>query len=304
VPVRFRPPEGLPPALLGLIVDERVDAVDISATVVDLARRGHLRITEQETKVLWIRRSDWRLTRTPGEVAADDPELRPYERQLLDGLFEDGDEVDVSDLTGSFAEEYRKVQRSIYEEGRLRRWFARRPDRSRSTWTGVGVGALIGAVGLTVVAMLFTTVALAALPLVVAALLLLVLAPRMPRRTPKGSAMLTETLGFKEFIVTAETDRMDFAEAEQMFVAYLPYAVVFGAVDRWAERFAELGVATGAAVGGWYIGSRGFDAQRFSSGLSDFSSAVGSSLSTSPSSGGSSGGFSGGGMGGGGGGSW
>jgi hypothetical protein len=312
VPVRYRPPEDLRPALLGLVVDESVDPVDISATVVDLAVRGHLRIEEESDRILWFSRDDWRLVR---QEAADDPvgELRPYETMLLDGLFTDDDgaardEVQVSELKGSFATEYQKVQRAIYEEGRLRRWFNGRPDQVRSRWVAAGIGALVAAIGLTAAALVFTTVALAALPLVVGALLLLASAPRMPHRTPKGSALLTETLGFKEFVHTAETDRMDFAEAEQLFVTYLPYAVVFGVVDRWAERFAAIGVASAATVGAWYVGSRGgFDARSFSSGLSQFSSNVGSSLATVPSSGGGSGfsgGSSGGGGGGGGGGSW
>ena len=46
VPVEYRPPDDLRPAQLGLIVDERVDAVDVTSTIVDLAVRGHLRIEE------------------------------------------------------------------------------------------------------------------------------------------------------------------------------------------------------------------------------------------------------------------
>ena len=104
---------------------------------------------------------------------------------------------------------------------------------------------------------------------------------------------------------------MEFAEAQRMFVAYLPYAVAFGAVDHWARTFAALGVTSGS-LGGWYVGSHlhtGPDGlNRMSAGLSEFSRAVGGSLPVTPASSGSSGfgggGSSGGGFGGGGGGSW
>lgn len=330
VPVRYRPPEDLRPAQLGLLVDESVDPVDISATVVDLAVRGHLVIEEVEDDILWFSRTDWRLTRTdPAERADVDDRadhaatttepaspappardrLMQYEEMLLDGLFEDGDEVLLSDLKGGFAETYQKVQRAVYKNGQQRSWFASRPDKARSKWMGIGFGALVLSVGLLVPAVLFTTVALAAVPLVLAGLALIVAHRWMPHRTVKGSRLLDDSLGFKEFVVTAEADRMDFAEKERVFLGYLPYAVVFGATEHWAQVFAELGVDLTAAAGGFWVGHHGFHAAAFSSSMSDFSSTVGTALSTVPSSGGSGsgfsgGGFSGGGFGGGGGGSW
>ena len=306
VPVVYRPPEGLRPAQLGLIIDESVDPVDVSATIVDLAVRGYLTIEETESKVLWFSRTDWTMRRAD---PPPDGELLPYERTLLDGLFEDGDEVKVSDLKGAFADDYKAAVGQIYADGQRRRWFARRPDKARGLWLGLGIAAVVAAVALFVVAMLFTTIGVVGLSLFVVALVLLALHRRMPRRTVRGSRLLTDTLGFREFVVTAEADRMDFAERENLFVTYLPYAVVFGAVDKWARTFAEVGVDTAAAVGGWYVGTHGFNAMAFSSGLSDFSSTIGSSLAATPSggssgSGFSGGGFSGGGFGGGGGGSW
>lgn len=315
VPVRYRPPDHLRPAQLGLIVDESVDPVDISATVVDLAVRGHLRIEEvEQQRALWLTRTDWRLRAT--RPAPDDEPSR-WERYLLDGLFADGDEVLVSDLKGTFAEQYGKVERGLYEDARLRRWFGSRPDKARSRWLGIGVAATVAALVLTGVLVVFTTVAVAGVPLVLAGIVLAALHRWMPHRTARGHSLLIETLGFREFVETAEADRLRYAESEglgvsgetgrETFARYLPYAVVFGCTDRWARAFADLGVATGAAVGGFYVGHGAFDAARFSSGMSDFSSSVGSGLAHVPaSSGGSgfSGGGAGGGFGGGGGGGW
>ena len=44
------PPSDLPPGLVGTLVDEKADMKDIVATIVDLARRGVIRITEQQER--------------------------------------------------------------------------------------------------------------------------------------------------------------------------------------------------------------------------------------------------------------
>jgi hypothetical protein len=280
--------------------------VDVSATIVDLAVRGHLRIVEQtKERPFWFDSTDWTLER----LDAPRDELRPFERRLLDALFEDGETVQLSALKGSFAADYKAVGDALYADARRRRWFAHRPDRVRSLWRGVGVGATVAAMALLGAALLFSTVAVAVIPLVVAGLVLLLAHRWMPSRTATGSRMLDEALGFRKFIETAETGRAAFAEQQQLFVEFLPYAVAFGAVDRWARAFGGLNGETSAAVGRWYVGSDldGFDVARFSNNLSAFSSTVSGTLPTAPpSSGGSgfSGGSSGGGFGGGGGGSW
>ena len=44
--VNYEPPDGLGPAEVGTLVDERVDLRDISAVIIDLAVRGYLKIEE------------------------------------------------------------------------------------------------------------------------------------------------------------------------------------------------------------------------------------------------------------------
>lgn len=307
VPIEFRPPDDLKPGELGLIIDERVDPVDIAATIVDMAVRGYLVIEEDQNKVLWWTRTDWTLRETDKSPS----DLMAYEKHLYDGLFSGRSEVSVSDLKGTFATEYGKAERALYEQGRKRAWFAGRPDKVRAKWLGIAIGALVLSMGAFVVALYFSRMAVVAVPFVLSALVMLAAHRWMPRRTPKGSELLTRTLGFREFIETAETDRARFAEQEHLFIEYLPYAVVFGATEKWAQAFADLSImTTGAGLGGWYIwhsGGGGFNARAFSSGLSDFSTNMGNAAVTSPpsSSSGGGGGFSGGGgFGGGGGGSW
>jgi uncharacterized membrane protein len=140
----------------------------------------------------------------------------------------------------------------------------------------------------------------------VAGVLLLLVGGAMPRRTATGRALLRRALGFAKYVRTAETHQQAFAERANIFTAYLPYAVMFRCVDKWAKAFRDIDVQR--ATAGWYVGESGFDGVRFSNNLSSFSSSVGSTMASTPGSSGSSGfgggGFSGGGGGGGGGGSW
>ncbi len=305
VPVQFRPPRDLRPGVLGVIVDERVDPVDVSASIVDLATRGYLTITEVEGTG-WFSSDDWELSRVPG---ADVGALGPWEAELLDGLFASRTEVMVSELKGTFSGTYQTVTTMLYDTMTTNGWFRRDPSSARSRWLGTGI--LIGAAG---IASAFLS-APAGLGLVSAAVALVgglvaILGRWAPARTPDGSALLHETMGFREFVERAEADRMDFAEKEQIFAEYLPYAVVFGVVDRWARAFSDVGVDIGSAVGGYYTGVGPFQAARFSAGMNSFASVASSAVSAAPpsSSGGGSGfsggGFSGGGGGGGGGGAW
>ena len=50
IPVRYEPPEDMTPAEMGVVLDERADTLDITATLLDLAVRGFLRIEETEAE--------------------------------------------------------------------------------------------------------------------------------------------------------------------------------------------------------------------------------------------------------------
>ncbi len=147
-------------------------------------------------------------------------------------------------------------------------------------------------------------VVLLGVPLVVGAVVVLANATRMPRRTAKGTGVLRRVDGFRRFIEESEKERARFAEEKHLFSEYLPYAIVFGAVERWARAFRD--IDTTAATAAWYYGASSLDARSFSRNLEGFSSSVSGTITSTPGTSGSSGfsGGSAGGGGGGGGGSW
>jgi uncharacterized protein (TIGR04222 family) len=300
-PVEFAPPESIRPGQIGTLIDERANVIDVTATIVDLAGRGFLLIQEIPDRGLFSK-TDWNLIR----LEKGETELLPYEEQLLDGLFRDGNEVKVSELKTTFAARLHSVERSLYEDAMREKWFRARPDQVRTRWAGRGtLLALAGGI-VTFVLARWTHWGLVGIPLIVAGVALALMARRMPARTAKGTAMLRRIRGFRRVIATAETHMARWAEEENVFTRYLPYAIVFGLTKKWAKAFEDLGLQPDTS--GWYVGPHAFTAVAFADSIDGFAVTTGGTLASTPASSGSSGfgggGSSGGGGGGGGGGSW
>ena len=146
-------------------------------------------------------------------------------------------------------------------------------------------------------------------------------------KTDSYTDLLGRVLGFRDFIKTAELDKLNelVEEDPQYFYHIMPYAYVFGLSNKWIKNFEDLPVIAPE----WYRGTRSFDSfDYYMMGrmMSDCSASVGSSIvipaqssggsgfggggfsggggSWSGGGGFSGGGFSGGGSGGGGGGGW
>jgi hypothetical protein len=305
VSVEFTPPYDVRPGQVGTLIDEQANVVDVTATIIDFAVRKHLHITEIAGTGK-SRTQDWQLTR----LTTGDPNFLPYERRLFDALFEGRDSVLLSDLKYTFASDLRQVQRDLYSDMVTQGWYRASPQYTRYAARGIAILLLIVAVGITVLLGMFTHAAILGIGLVAGALALLIVAGKFPARTGRGSAMLERVLGFRLYVATAEKDQIKFQEREQIFSRYLPYAMVFGLVDRWAGIFSDLNAVRPDGTSGlyWYTGQPGWNMGYYHQSIGNFTTTtVGTIASTPPSASGSSGfsgGFSGGGGGGGGGGSW
>ena len=135
------------------------------------------------------------------------------------------------------------------------------------------------------------------------------LAPLISRRTPYYTRELDEIMGFKDFLQSAEKERLELllAENPQYYYDILPYANVLGVSSIWEDKFKNLTVEPPR----YYTSSTVFDLMVFNSfyhrSYAHASSVAVSRPSSSSHSGGGGfrgGGFSGGGHGGGGGGRW
>ena len=304
IPVAYQPPEGMTPAELGTVVDERVDIEDITSSILDLAVRGFLEIEELEaTKFLFFSDRDFALVKK----REPDPSLRPYEQLLLSHLFATGSRVTISSLKEKFYEHLPELRTSLYQQlSGAGGYFPVSPDRVRKGYAVAG-GILLG-LGVLVFAVFSR--ALPGTALFACGAITLLFSRIMPRRTRRGRKVYEEILGFKEFVERVDADRLERMGARSVgqFGKLLPYAIVLGVADQWADAFA--GIYTEPP--GWYHSPRythGFAPRLFVGDLGRSLSTMGQTMSSSPKSSGSggsgfSGGFSGGGFGGGGGGSW
>lgn len=301
VAVRFTPPDGVRPAEAGTLIDHMVDSRDITATVIDLAVRGHLVIQQEDSKT-------WRLDRV-----GSGQRLSDYEERIMEGLFRDGSEVTTRQLRDKgYAEVLTRARSDLQQLVVTRGWYPRSPASTRARITGAGLALLIlGTLGGLLLGAL-TGWGLLGVPLLLAGVALLATTSRQIGRTAEGSAVLAQAQGFEQFLKTADADQLRWEEGEDIFSRYLPWAIVFGVADRWAGIFARLAEQGryDPNTARWYHGdSPGFPAFALSGFVGDggFSSAMSSSLSASVSAASSSSGsgFSGGGgAGGGGGGGW
>ena len=127
----------------------------------------------------------------------------------------------------------------------------------------------------------------------------------MPKRSKYGIEMLGRIRGFKNFLETAEKDRLEFLVNENptYFYDILPYTYVLNVSDKWIERFEAINLTQPD----WYDSPNSFSITSFDTFMSSTMSSADSAMSSSPSSdsgSSSGGGSSGGGSGGGGGSSW
>jgi uncharacterized membrane protein YgcG len=301
-PVEYAPPDGIRPGLIGTLVDERVDRVDVTATLVDLAVRGHLRIERVDRR---LRADDHRLVRVPDPPGDD---LAAYEALLLAKIFAGrGPEVLLSDLRNEFAASYAVVVDAMYDEVVAQGFFDRCPRTVRRLWAVLGVLALAAGAGLLVAAAAYTRLALPAVPFVLGGLVLLVGSRYTPARTARGHGLLRRCRGFETFIEESEKERARFAVRQELFSEYLPYALVFGSVSAWSRAFADADGNLPPAAVGWYVGGGTLDVRGFERSMDGLVAGAAAALTSTPGgSGGSgfSGGSAGGGGGGGGGGSW
>jgi hypothetical protein len=201
-PVEWSPPDGLRPGLLGTLIDEQANVLDVTATIVDLAVRGYLRIDEIPDQGLFSSR-DWQLVQLKG----GDTELLDYEQKLFAALFTGRHVVRLSELKQHFADDLQRVQSSLYDELVYRKWYRRRPDSTRTAWGFFGLLAVAAAAGITYLLARYTTFGLVGVALVVGAGVLWLVGRDMPARTGSGSAVLARTLGFRRYLATADPVR-------------------------------------------------------------------------------------------------
>jgi uncharacterized membrane protein YgcG len=322
VSVEWTPPPDLTPAEAGTLIDERCDVPDVVSTLVDLASRGYLNIKPiPYNGILLLSKKDYRFTKT--QPPKGSPPLKPHEILFLNALFGGKETVNyLSSLTGKFSLDIPDIKRAIWAELAAKRLFLRDPDTDRQGFYGLAI--LLSIIGFFVVITGDNATRAVGGGLIIAGVMTALAANAMPARTAAGSVAVARCRAFQRFVKTAEKRRIEVLAKDDptIFGRLLPYAMVLGAADQWANAFKDLMVAPpdwydNSAFGGqgtfspyFFVDDLGYSLKAISSGFAAKAPVVSSSSDNWDS--GAGGGFSGfdgggssdGGFGGGGGGSW
>ncbi len=298
-------PANYPPAELAMLYKRTVDSSDLTATWLDLARRGFLSVEEivglqgsgkDESSYKFIRK----------QVAIEEwNTLRSYEKAAFELLF---DEIGKEEVTleefRAYAKEHAKTFSTFWQE-----WVTQVKDTSKehgfsdseakkALWFLIPILLLVG-IGFLVLGLELYATGIAALVMSFVALLFVVAAAS--RRSEQGHEEYTRWRAFRRYL--KESSRVDTARVGSLGIweEFLPYAVTLGVADQMLKqlevRFPNLEDDGYHFASSWFFYHHVMGVGR----ISHMTSRVGQSVSevTMPQgSGGTGGGFSGGGGGG------
>jgi uncharacterized protein (TIGR04222 family) len=239
------PPSNLSPGLVGALIDEKVDTKEVIATIVDLARRGYLEITDSKGE----HATSSTMTTFTRTKSIDD--LKGFEKAVAESLFDEGhpNQVTSNQLRNHFYTHVQTIVGDIYDEVVSAGLFARNPRSVRSRWIGYG---FLVAVILGVLTFVFAVTDIRGwgyflFGSIISVIIVWCFAPFMPHRTNTGAQELRKWQAFRNYLHDL-TRFQDMETAKDSFEKYLAYAIALGVERQWVRRFEGLNVPSPA----WY----------------------------------------------------
>jgi hypothetical protein len=230
VAVRFNPPDGVGPGLAGVAIDGRVDPVELSATLIDLAQRGWLTL-QPLAHGHGSKPYDWQLYAAP--EPPKEP-LTPTEQALLGAAFGAGPVTTLS----AFRKQpgVKEASDTLLGEAADRHWL--RHLATASSWSLTSAGPVLIVIGLA--ALFWFNAGFIGIGIALGGGAFHLLTRKLPEPlSAEGYAVRVQCEGFKQYLATAEAEQLKFEVGIDTFSRYLPYAMVFGVVDHWRSVFAE-----------------------------------------------------------------
>ena len=333
LPMVYHPINGLSPAQVGTIIDERVHISDIIAEILELARLGLIQIKKYDVKKLLGKDAEYAFIRTEkeesevpltdyqeailkelfrgqivhksvsmvDEVFKDDPQAK----KEADELLKEGRYMLLSALKNHFYEGLPEIKKKLYENMQNSGYFEEDPEKTRGKWLRIGVMVYVAGYMIVNKFVISSGNLGPLLPFFASVIPSIFAVFSMPRRTPAGYALYRQIKGLKYYLKVGKW-RHQIAEKHLFIEEILPLAVALGVVDKLTQDMKELDLkppsyVTGFSTAGFYSDFSGFT---HSSSSTFVSAPGGSSGGWSGGSGFGGGGGAGGGGGGGGGGSW
>lgn len=304
--VEFYPPNGMSSADIafwqsGLIANNE----KLTPLLIELANDGYIQIEEVETKSK--KKSEFAITKLKDKYDGNDRTKEIF----FNGLFKNGTRSKIykSDLEDDFYLTL-NIIRELYNK----------PEKRHKVFEAKSLYMRIlawGLCALSVFAVLFNFSNLFDSSLkyiltlvgIIICIVSFVFSFFIRKRTDEAVDILGKINGFKNFLETAEKDKLEALVDDDpaYFYNILPYAYVLGVSDKWMKKFESIAVEPPQ----WYYGYHPYNYIVFSHFMRDTMNSASNAMISMPvqsGSGGSfssgGGGFAGGGAGGGGGGSW
>lgn len=278
--VEFYPPNNLTAADIKHICKSYY--FDTVAMTIELANQGYITIYEEGDDCYLIKNATY-----------DGPDER-Y-KVLMEDLFEDSDEVNIKKHKLKPTSTLKRINEITEEKNSY--------IFKNSSTSSQNIASASFFIGMPIILFFGRSNSLIA---VISMFIYILMIPikikiKTNQKTEEGKKLYGRVLGFKNFIETAEKERIEMLvdDNPKYFYNILPYAYILGVTDKWIKKFESIGIAEPD----WYNGNS-FDALMLTSDLNNNFGRSYSSNSSGGGSGSSGGGSSGGGSGGGGGSSW
>jgi uncharacterized membrane protein len=291
-------PQNIPPALVGYLLSSReIYGGALVSTMMDLARRGYIRLREEqkEKKKLFggmrtVTDYSWDLNSE--YMRQHLSKLEVYEHDLLKFIFEDlaegRDSINLKEIKKQqtkFTKFFRVWKKEVKKLGDERKWFDRESNRGMYYSLGIGIALLF----LTGAAAYF--VGLWAVVPGVAALDVFILSFLIPHRTREGEMLARHWKALKRYMLKYHYRSMDKSVLLSKIDDYLVYGVVLGLGQKiFKELAAYIPVEDYQRYVPWYFyhgtGTGAFAPDAFATAFSTMVATTTSSMSTATGTGG------------------
>ncbi len=250
--VEFYPPDNMNPSEVGYFIDGSIDVKDITSLIIYWADKGLLNISEEGKDGLFSKKEYFL------EKKKDIQAKNSYEPYFFNSIFTFSDEkniVSISSLKNIFYKYIEKTSSLLGIDLAMN-------HKALYNKKSLSIGAIISFLPIILIVLTiiryavdmqinyFSTELLlgiltipSVVPLVIPAFILcFFIGPRIKQRTPEYSAILGKIKGFKRFLETAEKNKLEMLidENPSYFYNILPYTIVLGVSDKWADKFQDL----------------------------------------------------------------
>jgi uncharacterized membrane protein YgcG len=229
----YHPPEPLQAGTIGSIERGNFNTRDLTAIITQLCVKGHLRIIEMPPS-----NSNKAIRYIFKKGVGEKSELKPEEEFVASHLM-------LNSKKPLNLDELSKLPNSIFsykKYDKLRSLIQKSLKLYQRSTAQINVFKLLAGLvicfHLLFFFIIFSFLAYSPLP-VLAFFSIFFIRANPPKLNKKGLILQNEVKGYRLFLETADKDRINWSEAQNIFETNLPYAIALDLTDKWASLFKD-----------------------------------------------------------------